>query len=125
MEALRYALLKLGDRLEFVEMPATHMYQLTALIRRLHKEITKLTAGNTPKLPQLIVECDNLELVDPEYPLIGGLEYINRLEQIFASIEETSYPLVSLLTEIRALQAQLEQWYEEYEEEQASAAQAD
>lgn len=120
MENLRYALLKLGDRLEFVEMPAAYMYQLTALNRRLHKEISKLTAGNTPKLPRLIMECDNLELIDPEYPLIGGLEYINQLEHIFASIEETSYPLISLLTEIRALQAQLEQWYEEYEEEKGS-----
>lgn len=119
MEKQRYGVLKLGDRLEFVEMPESHMYQLTALNRRLHKEIVKLTAENTPELPRLIAECDNLELVDPEYPLLNGLEYINQLEQAFASIQETSYPLVSLLTEIRALQAQLEQWYEEYEEERA------
>ncbi|MNO09229.1 hypothetical protein D3C81_2322640 [compost metagenome] len=51
--------------------------------------------------------------MEPDYPLLNGLEYINQLEKAFASIRETSYPLVSLLTEIRALQAQLEQWYEE------------
>lgn len=121
MEHLRYALLKLGDRLEFVEMPASHMYQLTALNRRLHKEIGKLTASDVPELPHLIMECDNLELVHPEFPLLNGLEYINRLEQSFADIQESSYPLVSLLTEIRALQAQLEQWYEEAEEELAGS----
>jgi hypothetical protein len=38
---------------------------------------------------------------------------LNNLEQDFAQIKEQSYPLISLLTEIRALQAQLEQWYEE------------
>jgi hypothetical protein len=117
MEKQRYGVLKLGDRLEFVEMPESHMYQLTALNRRLHKEIVKLTASNTPELPRLIAECDNLELVDPEYPLLNGLQYINQLEQAFAAIQESSYPLISLLTEIRALQAQLEQWYEEYEED--------
>lgn len=117
MEKQRYGVLKLGERLEFVEMPESHMYQLTALNRRLHKEIVKLTAVNTPELPRLIAECENLELVDPGYPLLNGLQYINQLEQAFASIQESSYPLISLLTEIRALQAQLEQWYEEYEEE--------
>lgn len=121
MEKQRYGVLKLGDRLEFVEMPESHMYQLTALNRRLHKEIGKLTAANTPELPHLIAECDSLELVNPEYPLLNGLEYINQLEQAFASVEESSYPLVSLLTEIRALQAQLEQWYEEYDEERLRA----
>lgn len=117
MEKQRYGVLKLGDRLEFVEMPESYMYQLTALNRRLHKEIVKLTAANTPELPRLIAECDNLELVDPVYPVLNGLQYMNQLEQAFASIQESSYPLISLLTEIRALQAQLEQWYEEYEEE--------
>jgi hypothetical protein len=115
MEKHRYGVLKLGEQLEFVQMPESHMYQLTALNRRLHKEIVKLTAANTPELPRLIAECDNLELIDGDYPLLNGLEYINQLEHAFASIEESSYPLVSLLTEIRALQAQLEQWYEDYE----------
>jgi len=120
MEKMRYALLKLGDMLEFVEMPASHMYQLTALNRRLHKEIGKLTADNAPMLPRVIMECDNLELVETEYPLVTGLEYLNQLESAFASVKESAYPLVSLLTEIRALQAQMEQWYEEYEEERLS-----
>lgn len=113
MAKMRYGLLKQGDALEFVEMPATHMYQLTALNRRLHKEIDKLTAGNIPALPHLIAECDNLDVIDTAAPVTGGLTYINKLEQSFAAIKESAYPLVSLLTEIRALQAQLEQWYEE------------
>jgi hypothetical protein len=121
LEKQRYGVLKLGERLEFVEMPESHMYQLTALNRRLHKEIVKLTAANTPELPRLIAECDSLELIDPDYPLLNGLEYINHLEQAFTAIQESSYPLVSLLTEIRALQAQLEQWYEEAEEERLGA----
>jgi hypothetical protein len=94
------------------------MYQLTALNRRLHKEIAKLTASNVPGLPRMIAECDQLDIIDEVYPLVGGLDYINQLERTFSAINEKSYPLISLLTEIRALQAQLEQWYEEYEEEQ-------
>ncbi|TVY09767.1 hydrolase/acyltransferase [Paenibacillus cremeus] len=109
----KYALLKLNDTLEFVEMPATHMYQLGALNQRLHKELSKLTATEVPALPTFIAEFDQLEIVHPDYAVQHGLEYINRLEQKFASIEEKEYPLISLLTEIRALQAQLEQWYEE------------
>jgi hypothetical protein len=116
MPKMRYGLLKLDGELEFVEMPETHMYQLTALNRRLHKEIDKLTAGNVPRLPVLIAECDNLEVVDGGIPVTGGLDYMNRLEKLFAGIHEKQYPLISLLTEIRALQAQLEQWYEELAE---------
>jgi hypothetical protein len=110
---MRYHVLYDGEQVTFVEMPASHAYQLTALHHRLHKEIGKLTAGNVPKLPQAIAECDALELSSTAYAIISGIEYMNRLEKSFASIEERSYPLVSLLTEIRALQAQLEQWYEE------------
>jgi hypothetical protein len=113
MPQMRYALLKHEDQLEFVEMPSTHMYQLTALNRRLHKELDKLTAANVPKLAHVIAEFDNLELIDPVYQPTQGLAYVNRLEQTFASIQEKAYPLISLLTEIRALEAQLEQWYEE------------
>jgi hypothetical protein len=113
MAKMRFGMLQLGDVLEFVEMPATHMYQLTALNRRLHKEIAKFTAGNIPKLPVMTIECDNLDIMDDRFPIWNGLDYINHLEQKFASITETEYPLISLLTEIRALQAQLEQWYEE------------
>jgi hypothetical protein len=117
MAKMRYGMLQLGDALEFVEMPATHMYQLTALNRRLHKEIAKFTTGNIPVLPIMAIECDNLEIMDERYPVTNGLDYINRLERDFASITETAYPLISLLTEIRALQAQLEQWYEDELEE--------
>ncbi|MCI3922746.1 hydrolase/acyltransferase [Paenibacillus sp. TRM 82003] len=110
---MRYHVLLYGDALEFVEMPASHAYQLTALHHRLHKEIGKLTAENVPSLPRAIAECDDLEIVDKAYEVMSGLAYMNQLEQAFAAVQEKSYPLVSLLTEIRALQAQLEQWYEE------------
>lgn len=113
MSIMRYALLQKQGRWEFVEMPATHMYQLTALHQRLHKELNKLTADNIPVLPQVIAECNELELIEPSYTITDGLTYINQLEQAFAAIQEQAYPLISLLTEIRALQAQLEQWYEE------------
>ncbi|MBD0379720.1 hydrolase/acyltransferase [Paenibacillus sedimenti] len=113
MPQMRYAILKLEQQLEFVEMPTSYMYQLTALNQRLHKEVDKLTADDVPQLPRVIAECDNLELIGTGNELIHGLDYINRLEQTFAGIQEKSYPLISLLTEIRALQAQLEQWYEE------------
>jgi hypothetical protein len=110
---MRYAILKLDQQLEFVEMPSSYSYQLTALNQRLHKELEKLTADHVPQLPRVIAECDDLELIGSTYILINGLDYINGLEKTFASIQEKSYPLISLLTEIRALQAQLEQWYEE------------
>ncbi len=99
--------------LSFVEMPETHAYQLSALNLRLHKEIDKLTADNIPQLPYAIAECADVEIHDPSVVIKGGLDYINELEKDFAGIQEKSYPLISLLTEIRALQAQLEQWYEE------------
>ncbi|MFC5446830.1 hydrolase/acyltransferase [Paenibacillus aestuarii] len=113
MPQMRYAILQHAEQLEFVEMPSSHMYQLTALNQRLHKEIEKLTAEHVPHLPRVIAECDNLELIGSAHALTHGLTYLNGLEQAFASIQEKSYPLISLLTEIRALQAQLEQWYEE------------
>ncbi len=113
MPTMRYGILKSPNEIRFVEMPSSHMYQLTALHQRLHKEADKLTAEDIPSLPCLIAECDNLEAVDPRYASTNGLDYINELEKKFAAIQETKYPLVSLLTEIRALQAQLEQWYEE------------
>jgi hypothetical protein len=113
MPYMKYHVFQLGDRLELVEMPATHAYQLSALNRRLHKEIDKLTVAQKPELAFIVAECDNLDLIDPRYRVESGLDYINRLERAFASLDEKSYPLISLLTEIRALQAQLEQWYEE------------
>lgn len=113
MPTMRYVVLKLAEGIEFVEMPETHAYQLSALNQRLHKEVSKLTASEVPALPKVIAECNDLDLVDLSYPIINGLEYINQLEQSFSGIDEKTYPLISLLTEIRALQAQLEQWYEE------------
>ncbi|MBB6674025.1 hydrolase/acyltransferase [Cohnella nanjingensis] len=97
----------------FVEMPASHAYQLSALNLRLHKELSKLTADNVPELPKAIAEIGELDLLDEAIIPTSGMDYINELESTFAAIRESAYPLVSLLTEIRALQAQLEQWYEE------------
>lgn len=114
MPELSYILFRKDDgSLQFVEMPASHAYQLSALNLRLHKELSKLTADNVPSLPRAIAECRGLELLDPSISPVNGLAYINELERSFAEVREQSYPLVSLLTEIRALQAQLEQWYEE------------
>src|ERR1700676_1279205 len=72
MAKMRYGMLQLGDALEFVEMPATHMYQLTALNRRLHKEIAKFTEGNIPQLAVMTIECDNLEIMDDRFPITSG-----------------------------------------------------
>jgi len=114
MPEMSYVILQQdGGELQFVEMPASHAYQLSALNFRLHKELSKLTANNVPKLPIAIAECRGLELLDETRTPTGGLQYINELEQAFAAIREDAYPLISLLTEIRALQAQLEQWYED------------
>lgn len=116
MPEIKYVIFQNEDQLNFVEMPASHAYQLSALNHRLHKELHKLTAGEIPELPFVIAECEALDLIHPNFKIITGLDYINQLEQAFAVIQEKEYPLISLLTEIRALQAQLEQWYEEQEE---------
>lgn len=110
---MKYVIFQSDRELEFVEMPASYAYQLTALNQRLHKEISKLTAADVPALPLVIAECEQLELQSATYRIVTGIDYLNQLEQTFAAIEEKSYPLISLLTEIRALQAQMEQWYEE------------
>ncbi|MBT2288295.1 hydrolase/acyltransferase [Paenibacillus albidus] len=116
MPKMRYVILQQHQELQFVEMPEEYAYQLSALNLRLNKEIDKLTADNVPDLPLAIAECDSLELLREELLLESGLNYINRLERAFAAVQEQkNYPLISLLTEIRALQAQLEQWYEEEE----------
>ncbi|CAM3983157.1 hydrolase/acyltransferase [Paenibacillus alkaliterrae] len=117
MATMRYVLMKKNDSILFVEMPGSHAYQLSALNLRLHKEIDKLTAEHVPSLPYAVAECNDVELHDSSISIVSGLDYINSLEQDFAGVQEKSYPLISLLTEIRALQAQLEQWYEEYEED--------
>jgi len=116
MPKMRYVILQQHQELLFVEMPEEYAYQLSALNLRLNKEIDKLTAENVPVLPLAVAECDALDLLGEQYVMQSGLEYINLLEQAFAGIKEQNYPLISLLTEIRALQAQLEQWYEEDEE---------
>ena len=118
ISTMRHVLMKQNEHIFFVEMPATHAYQLSALNLRLHKEIDKLTAAQVPSLPLAIAECSDVELHHTSVSILTGIEYINSLEKDFVQVQEQSYPLISLLTEIRALQAQLEQWYEEFEEEQ-------
>ncbi|MEF2967110.1 hydrolase/acyltransferase [Paenibacillus sp. M1] len=113
MAVMRYVILQQDQSLLFVEMPGDYAYQLSALNLRLNKEIDKLTADEVPALPLAIAECDKLELLDESLQITSGLDYINELEAAFSAIREENYPLISLLTEIRALQAQMEQWYEE------------
>lgn len=110
---MRYLLLNELDSLRFVAMPESYMYQLVALIKRLHKEVDKLTIADRPSLPVVIAEMSQLELVNQTYRVEEGLEYVSALEQRFAKLKEENYPLISLLTEIRALQAQLEFLQEE------------
>ncbi|WP_054956518.1 hypothetical protein [Paenibacillus dakarensis] len=113
MPNMRYVILQRSDKLQYIEMPADYAYQLSALNLRLNKEISKLTVQDKPELPLAVAECDNLDLLQETSHTISGLDYINELERNFSSLNESNYPLISLLTEIRALQAQLEQWYEE------------
>lgn len=113
MALMRYVILQQDQKLSFVEMPSDYAYQLSALNLRLNKEIDKLTAAQVPSLPRAIAECDNLDLLQESLRVISGIDYINELEAAFSAIQEENYPLIALLTEIRALQAQLEQWYEE------------
>lgn len=115
MPTMRYVLMISSSSIFFVEMPESHAYQLSALNLRLHKEIDKLTADHVPQLPYAVAECDNVELHDSSIRIASGLDYINELERDFAAVKKSAYPLIALLTEIRALQAQLEQWYEEEE----------
>lgn len=110
---MRFLLLQDAGGLHFVSMPASHMYQLVALFKRLHKEIDKLTTFDRPILPTVIAECSELELLSDSARLEDGYSYVSRLENRFAALQETEYPLISLLTEIRALQAQLEFLQEE------------
>ncbi|MDA5109817.1 hydrolase/acyltransferase [Brevibacillus thermoruber] len=105
---MRYLILQEQTGLRFVAMPDSHMYQLVALLKRLHKEIGKLTIADRPELPVIVAECTGLELLSDACPVEEGLAYVSRLERRFAALQESEYPLVSLLTEIRALQAQLE-----------------
>ncbi|MGE5701636.1 MAG: hydrolase/acyltransferase [Clostridia bacterium] len=110
---MRYLLLNETDKLHFVAMPESYMYQLVALLKRLHKEVDKLTIADRPALPVVIAEMSQLELVNQDYRIEDGLAYVSGLEKRFATLKEENYPLISLLTEIRALQAQLEFLQEE------------
>lgn len=113
MALMRYVILQRKQDLMFVEMPHEYAYQLSALNLRLNKEVGKLTADNIPALPLAIAECEELDLLQESLVITSGLAYVQELESAFSSLKEENYPLISLLTEIRALLAQLEQWYEE------------
>lgn len=113
MALMRYVILQREQNLIFVEMPREYAYQLSALNLRLNKEVGKLTADNIPVLPLAVAECEELDLLQESLSVRSGLEYVQELESSFSSLKEENYPLISLLTEIRALLAQLEQWYEE------------
>lgn len=110
---MRYILLEQSTKLLFVSLPEPYMYQLVALLKRLHKEIDKLTITDKPTLPTVIAECNGLELLSSEHAVMEGISYVSDLERQFARLQETNYPLISLLTEIRALLAQLEFLQEE------------
>jgi hypothetical protein len=113
-DKFNYVWLQDGTALTLVEMPADYAYQLSALNLRLHKELDKLTVATKPVLPKVIAETGAALIVhDGQLQVRGGLTYMEELEQSFARLDEKAYPLVALLTEIRALLAQLEQWYEE------------
>ncbi|MFP3391473.1 hydrolase/acyltransferase [Brevibacillus sp. SIMBA_040] len=105
---MRYLMLQENTGLHFVALPESHMYQLVALFKRLYKEIDKLTISDRPELPAVLAECADLELLGNDLSITEGLDYVSQLERRFASLQESEYPLISLLTEIRALQAQLE-----------------
>ncbi|MFY0545933.1 hydrolase/acyltransferase [Brevibacillus sp. H7] len=105
---MRYLMLQETNGLRFVVMPEAYMYQLVALLKRLHKEIDKLTIDERPELPTVLAECSDLDLLSGDHQVEEGLSYVSELEQRFSRLQEDVYPLISLLTEIRALQAQLE-----------------
>jgi hypothetical protein len=114
---MRYCILSAEQELQFVSMPDGYMYQLVALLRRLHKEIDKLTVANRPVLPEVLAECGDVEVHHEHVRIIQGIDYLADLEQKFAALKEEHYPLISLLTEIRALHAQMEYLMEEGEYE--------
>jgi hypothetical protein len=112
---LKHCLIKENDQLILVSIAETHMYQFTALIFRLHKEVSKLTVEHLPSVPEVLLECAQAEVNSNDIQVMEGLDYINELEARFAKLKEENYPLLSLLTEIRAFQAQLEFLLEEQE----------
>jgi hypothetical protein len=115
----KYVWLQHESELTIVEMPSDYAYQLSALNLRLHKEVTKLTVTPTWILPKVIAESGPELIIHHEHLIVqNGLAYMETLEKNFATLDEKTYPLVALLTEIRALLAQLEQWYEEEAEGQ-------
>jgi len=112
---VNHCLIKENDKLILISIVPSHMYQFTALIYRLHKEISKLTVDTIPVVPEVLLECGPVEVTSPDIMIQDGLDYINTLEKRFSELKEENYPLISLLTEIRAFQAQLEYLLEEQE----------
>ncbi|HBI02935.1 MAG TPA: hydrolase/acyltransferase [Paenibacillaceae bacterium] len=111
---MRYCILEQGDQIQFVSIPDDYMNQFIALIHRLHKEIDKLTVAVPPSLPHVIGESHHIDWLGKS-PVQDGLSYLIHLESDFIELEESNYPIIALLTEIRALKAQFEHLLEEGE----------
>lgn len=80
---MRYLILQEQTGLRFVAMPESHMYQLVALLKRLQKEIDKLTIAERPQLPTVIAECAELELLSDAFQTEDGLAYVNAAGEPF------------------------------------------
>jgi hypothetical protein len=111
---MRYCILELDGHIQFVSIPDEYVNQFIALIRRLHKEINKLTVKDIPNLPYVLGESHHIEWLEKP-PVQDGLSFLIHLEHDFMELEENQYPVISLLTEIRALKAQFEHLLEENE----------
>lgn len=111
---MRYCILEQGEKILFISIPDEYMNQFIALIHRLHKEIDKLTVANAPSLPRVLGESHHIDWLEKS-PVQDGLSYLIHLEDDFIELEENQYPIISLLTEIRAIKAQFEHLLEEGE----------
>jgi hypothetical protein len=111
---MHYCILEQGENIQFVSIPDEYVNQFIALIRRLHKEIDKLTVAMPPSLPYVIGESHHIDWLEKS-PVQDGLSFLIKLENEFIELEESNYPIIALLTEIRALKAQFEHLLEEDE----------
>jgi len=104
---MRYLLVQNKGVYTIIAVTNEYMDQFIGLIRRLRKELPKIKSNFLPQLPVILAEFRYLELHE-EVPLIDGNNFLDELERDFMNITETTYPVRSLLTEIRAVKAQLE-----------------
>jgi desulfoferrodoxin (superoxide reductase-like protein) len=111
---MRYCILEQGESIQFVSIPDEYVNQFIALIRRLHKEIGKLSVSLPPSLPHVLGESHHIDWLEKSH-VQDGLSYLIHLENDFMELEDSQYPVIALLTEIRALKAQFEHLLEEDE----------